>query len=69
MRGVASGVGVALPVVGGSALTTAGLIALGGPGSFMAEQALTREDSTMPGEVAAWCESQSIPLVPDLLTQ
>lgn len=43
VRGAATGVGIALPVVGGTALRTAGLVALGGPGSFMAEQAVTRD--------------------------
>lgn len=43
VRGVAAGAGVALPVVGRTAAQTLGLVVLGGPGSFMAEQALTRD--------------------------
>lgn len=43
VRGVAIGASVALPVVGQTALRTVGLVAAGGPGLFMAEQALTRD--------------------------
>ena len=43
VRGVTAGAGVALPVVGRTAAQTLGLVVLGGPGSFMAEQALTRD--------------------------
>lgn len=42
VRGAAMAAGVALPVVGSTALRTAGLVAVGGPGLFMAEQATTR---------------------------
>lgn len=42
VRGAAMAAGVALPVVGGTALKTAGLVALGGPGLFVAEQVTTR---------------------------
>lgn len=42
VRGVSTAVGVALPAVGKTALQTVGLVAAGGPGSFMAEQAVTR---------------------------
>lgn len=43
VRAVASGVSVALPVVGKTLTQTAGLVLLGGPGTFVAEQAATRE--------------------------
>lgn len=42
VRGVTMGASVALPVVGKTALRTAGLVAVGGPGTFIAEQSLTR---------------------------
>lgn len=42
VRGVSTAVGVALPAVGKTALQTVGLVAAGGPGSFMAEQVVTR---------------------------
>lgn len=44
--GAAQGAGMALyglPIVGQTKLATAGLYAIGGPGGFMAQQALTRE--------------------------
>lgn len=43
VRGLAIAGGVALPVAGTTMAQTLGLVALGGPGAFMAEQALTRE--------------------------
>lgn len=43
VRGVTMGASVALPVVGQTIARTAGLVAVGGPGAFVAEQALTRE--------------------------
>lgn len=43
VRGVTMGASVALPVVGQTFARTAGLIAVGGPGAFVAEQSLTRE--------------------------
>lgn len=42
VRGAAMAAGVALPVVGSTVIRTAGLVAVGGPGLFMAEQATTR---------------------------
>lgn len=42
VRGVSTAVGVAIPGVGKTALQTVGLIAAGGPASFMTEQAVTR---------------------------
>lgn len=42
VRGVAMAAGVAVPVVGKTVARTAGIIAAGGPGLFMAEQATTR---------------------------
>lgn len=41
--GTLSGVGAVLPVAGNGTAQTVGLIAAGGPGSFMAQQAATRE--------------------------
>jgi hypothetical protein len=38
IRGVATGVGIALPIAGASKLATAGLVLGGGPASFMIEQ-------------------------------
>lgn len=55
VRGVATAVGVAIPVAGGTALQTAGLIAAGGPLSYIGEQAATRailENANYP-ELAA----------------
>lgn len=43
VRGVTMGASVALPVVGQTLARTAGLVAVGGPGAFIAEQSLTRE--------------------------
>lgn len=43
VRGVSTGLGVALPVAGRTVGQTLGLVVAGGPGAFMAEQALTRE--------------------------
>lgn len=43
VRGVTMGASVALPVVGQTALRTAALVAVGGPGTFIAEQSITRE--------------------------
>lgn len=42
VAGVAAGLGVALPVAGRTALQTAGLVALGGPLSFMGQQEASR---------------------------
>lgn len=42
VRGAAMAAGVVLPVVGATAMRTAGLVALGGPGLFASEQAATR---------------------------
>lgn len=42
VRGLAMAAGVAVPVVGATGLRTAGIIAAGGPGLFMTEQATTR---------------------------
>lgn len=42
VRGAAMAAGVALPVVGKTLAQTAGLVAVGGPGLFMTEQATTR---------------------------
>lgn len=42
VRGVAMAAGVMLPVVGATAMRTAGLVAVGGPGLFVSEQAATR---------------------------
>lgn len=42
VAGVAAAAGVALPVAGKTAVQTAALVALGGPASFMAQQATTR---------------------------
>ncbi|QHE86310.1 hypothetical protein [Hydrogenophaga sp. BPS33] len=43
VRGAAVGLSVALPAVGTTALRTAALVAAGGPGAFVAEQAITRQ--------------------------
>ena len=43
VQGGLTALGVVLPVAGGTLAKTAGLYALGGPGGFMAQQALTRE--------------------------
>lgn len=43
VRGAAVGLSVALPAVGTTGLRTLGLVAAGGPGAFVAEQAITRE--------------------------
>lgn len=43
VRGVATAVGVAAPVAGRTLLQSAGIVAATGPGSFMAEQAITRD--------------------------
>lgn len=43
VRGVTTGVGIAIPVAGSSIRASIGLAAASGPGSFMAEQALSRE--------------------------
>ena len=43
VAGVTSALGVALPVAGKTAAQTAALVGVGGPGSFMAQQAATRE--------------------------
>jgi hypothetical protein len=43
IAGVSAAAGVALPVAGKTAVQTAALVALGGPASFMAQQAATRE--------------------------
>lgn len=42
-KGIASGVAVALPVAGGSIPATLGLAAVGGPGSYIAEQATAKQ--------------------------
>lgn len=42
VRGITMGAGVALPVVGQTALRTAGLVVIGGPGTYIAEQAISR---------------------------
>ena len=54
IRGVTMGASIALPVVGQTALRTAGLVAAGGPAMFVAEQAATREvlNRANYGEVA-----------------
>src|SRR5262249_9532365 len=39
VHGLATAAGIALPIVGRTAVQTAGLVAAGGPGLFMAEQA------------------------------
>lgn len=41
-RAVATGVGLALPLVGSTVARSAGLVAVGGPGVFMAEQSAAR---------------------------
>lgn len=43
IQGVGTAVGVALPVAGRTLAQTAALVAAGGPGAFMAQQAATRE--------------------------
>lgn len=43
VAGVAGAAGVLLPVAGKSAVQTAALVATGGPGAFMAQQAATRQ--------------------------
>lgn len=43
VKGISSGVAVALPVAGKGIAQTIGLAAVGGPGSFIAEQATARE--------------------------
>lgn len=43
VRGVATGVGVAIPAAGRTVAQTVGLVAAGGPALFMGEQALTRQ--------------------------
>lgn len=43
VRGVAMAASVAMPVVGKTLARTAGLVAVGGPGLFVAEQSATRE--------------------------
>lgn len=43
VAGVTSALGVALPVVGRTPLQTAALVAVGGPGSFIAQQAATKQ--------------------------
>lgn len=43
VAGVVNAAGVLLPMAGPTLKATAGLYAIGGPGSFMAQQALTRE--------------------------
>jgi len=43
VTGVAAGAGILLPMSGSTVARTAGLYALGGPGAFVAQQALTRE--------------------------
>ncbi len=43
VRGVATAAGVAAPVAGRTVLQSAGIVAATGPGSFMAEQAITRD--------------------------
>lgn len=43
VRGAVMGASVAMPVVGQTVARTAGLVVAGGPGMFIAEQALTRE--------------------------
>jgi soluble lytic murein transglycosylase-like protein len=42
VTGVASAIGAALPIGGSSVLSTIGLAAAGGPGTFMAQEALSR---------------------------
>ncbi len=41
--GVASGIGVAIPLGGQTIAQTAGLVALGGPATFMAQEAISRD--------------------------
>jgi hypothetical protein len=43
VQGGAAGLGVVLPIAGKTWAQTAGLVALGGPGTFVASQAITRE--------------------------
>lgn len=43
VSGVTAGLGVALPAAGRNAAQTAALVAVGGPGSFIAQQAATRQ--------------------------
>ncbi len=43
VAGLTSALGVALPVAGKTALQTAALVAVGGPGSFVAQQVATKE--------------------------
>ena len=43
VAGVAGALGVALPVAGKTAVQTAALVATGGPGAFIAQQAATRQ--------------------------
>lgn len=55
VRGATTAVGIALPVAGPTVKATLGLAAIGGPGSFMAEQALSREilEAAQYPEIAA----------------
>ena len=43
VSGVTAGLGVALPAAGRNAVQTAALVAVGGPGSFIAQQAATKQ--------------------------
>jgi len=43
VRGASMALGVALPIAGSTVAQSVGLVAAGGPGSFMLEQSLTRE--------------------------
>jgi len=43
VQGIGAGLGVLLPASGATLAGTAGLVAAGGPGSFIAQQAITRE--------------------------
>lgn len=43
VQGVGAGLSVALPMAGNTVAQTVGLVAAGGPGTFVAQQALTRE--------------------------
>jgi hypothetical protein len=54
ITGVTSGVGAVLPIGGKTVTQTLGLIGLGGPGSFIAQEALSREilQQNYPGEAS-----------------
>lgn len=54
LAGAAAGAAVLLPVAGRTALQTAGYVAAGGPGSFIAQQAATKEilDGAGYGQIA-----------------